>query len=180
MKRITRIFAIAGATVLLLLGIVFTFLHVIHGRTGVPDFIESVRSGKLNTDAVDSIEVFAPQAGSMPFRDGEYARLRKLAEIDAPTEIKRILDCLAKADERFPEMNHPVVTNLCYLRINTNTGWYWIYCDLLDAGRYRGLELKANTLNGTNPNGGGRYFLLAMEDALAAMGMAKSVRQASE
>jgi hypothetical protein len=168
MRRIALILAGLGAAVVLFLAIFSTFID---GRTSGPDFIEAIQSGKLNTSGVESIEVFAPQVGSMPFRGSEYARLKKLAEIGDPYEIKRILESLAKAEHDFPSLNHPVCKDICYLRINTETGWYWIYCDLLDDGRYRGLKVNANTLHATNPNGGRRYFLEATEDILAATRM---------
>ena len=149
------------------------FFTFVSGRTSGPDFIESIQSGKIAGSMVESIDVFASQVGSMPFRASEYARLQKLAEIGDPSEIKRILENLAKAERNFPLMNHPVDKDVCYLRFNTKTGWYWIYCDLLDDDRFRGLAVRANTLNATNPNGGKRYYLDTEDVILAITKMKK-------
>jgi len=170
MKKLPLLLVTVGIIAISFFAIYTTFIY---GRTYGPDCIEAIRSGRLHPSAVKSIDVVAHQVGSMPFRASEYARLKKLAEITTPSEIKGIIENLSTADRQFPNMNHPVVNDVCYLRINTENGWYWIYCNLLDDGQYRGLEANANTMNATNPNGGRRYFLYATDVIIAAARMKK-------
>ena len=168
MKKLPQILAIGGVV---MISSFVVFIIFFNGRTGGPDLIEAIHSGKLDVDSIESIDVVAPQIGSMPFLESEYARLKRIAKIDSPSKIKGLLDSLSKAEHQFPDMNHPVVRNLCYFRINTKTTWYWVYCEVLDDGKLRGLEVWANTAHATNANGGGRYFLDDMKEILTASGM---------
>jgi hypothetical protein len=147
-------------------GVYATFIA---GRTGGPDFIQAVRAGSVRANTISSIEVVEPMIGSMPFTAKEYEALKRRGKIDSVVSISRLVSLLLGAEPGQIQQNHPVSTNQTYLKVNTGSGFFWIYCKVLRDANGSVLVLNANRRDATNPNGAPTYYLMKFSEVLASM-----------
>jgi hypothetical protein len=144
-------------------GVYATFIA---GRTGGPDFIQAVQAGSFRTNTISSIEVVEPMIGSMPFTANEYEPLKRRGKIDSMATISRLLSPLLGAEPGGIPQNHPVSTNRAYLKVNTQRGFFWVYCVVLRDANGSVLVLDSNRRNATNPNAASTYHLMEFSEVL--------------
>jgi hypothetical protein len=147
-------------------GVYATFIA---GKTSGPDFIQALRSGTVRTNTISSIEVVEPMVGSMPFTAKEYEMLKRRGKIESAVTIGRLLSPLLGAGPGQIQQNHPVSENQAYLKVNTGSGFFWIYCKVLRDANGSVLVLDANRRNTTNPNGASTYHLMKFSEVLAIL-----------
>lgn len=145
------------------------YLTLIVGVTGGPDIISAISSGKLSAKSISSIEVVEPMIGYMPFTTEEYSKLRRREIIDSPDTISQMLSLLAASQPGRIHQNHPVTSNVAYVKINTGNDFFWFYCQVLEDCDGSVFNLSANTRNATNPNGASTYHLADFSELLAIL-----------
>jgi hypothetical protein len=73
MKKLPLILATFGAVAAAFLVVYLTFIH---GSTGGPDFLESVRAGSVDADSIESIQIIIPDAPTTPFNLDEIEQMK--------------------------------------------------------------------------------------------------------
>jgi hypothetical protein len=149
------------------------YITFIAGTTSGPDVIQAGHSGQLAPATVTSIEVFGRRTipltpSSMSIGQWDYYQgLPRQNEISEPAQIHRLLSACFSAQAGRKHQNHPSTMFRAFLRINVRAGHYWVECTRLDDGKSDVLQLNANTLNATNPNGSSSYYLEDFSEVLS-------------
>jgi hypothetical protein len=155
MRRWPRVLAVVGAVGLVALVFHMTFIA---GSTGGPDFLEGLRSGSITPDSVKSIEVIIPADATTPFDLDELEAMKVEWVLTERPAVDGMLDGLATFGRKRIHQNHPGEDFRRFLRVNTDAGFYLLYCSVHSDANTSQFTLRANTLNATNPNGGNEYY----------------------
>lgn len=149
-----------------------TFLE---GTTDGPDVIKAIQSGEVSADSISSIEVVEPTVGRTPFTAEEYDGLSRRAVIDSPASLKQLHALLRDSRAGRVHQNHPASTYRAYLKVNLKNEFFWLHCEVLQDAQGAVLVLKANTRNGTNPNGSSIYHLDRLTELLEILENNKTI-----
>ena len=97
----------------------------------------------------------------MPFTSNELDSLPRRAKINSPTRINRLFTLLKGAQNGMwgRNMNHPGSMYEAWLKVNTKSGFFWLYCNVEEDDEGAFFTIRSNTRKGTNPNGATSYYL---------------------
>jgi hypothetical protein len=147
------------------------YATLIAGTTEGPDFITAYQTGQLSPASVASVEVFTrsalPPKPSISWN--YYDDLIRQSRIVEPAQLGRLLSQLTKARAGLTHQNHPAAEFHSFLRFHVPEGSYWLELKLLQDETSEVLEITANTLNATNPNGASIYFLQDSPELLSML-----------
>lgn len=163
MRKFPLIIAIAGA---LVVAFVVLYLTFIHGSTGGPDFLESVRSGSVDADSIESIQIIIPADPTTPFYLFEIEAMKTEPAITEKARIQALLDGLSEFGKTRIYQNHPGEVFRRFLRVNTSKGFYIVYCDVYSDKNSSQFTFGSNTLNATNPNSATAYYGTSFQNLL--------------
>jgi hypothetical protein len=155
MKKLPLILAIVSAVVVAFLVVYPTFIH---GSTGGPDFLESVRTGSVDADSIKSIQIIIPDDPTTPFNLDEIEKMKTEQTITEKANIEAFLRSLSEFGKDRIHQNHPSEDFRRYLRVNTSKGFYLVYCDVYSDRSSSQFTFESNTLNATNPNSATAYY----------------------
>lgn len=162
--------AVKVASALLLLALLAFVAFAVYaifiaGTTEGPDFIVAYQTGQISPASVASVEVFSPSALPLKRSSGSlthwdyYDDLPRQSRIVEPFQIRRLLSPLSRARAGRTHQNHPAVEFHAFLKIHIREGSYWLELERLRDEESELLQIAANTLNATNPNGASVYSL---------------------
>jgi hypothetical protein len=66
-------------------------------------------------------------------------------------------------------MNHPSSIYDAYLKVNTDDGFFWLYCNVEEDYDGAVFTISSNTRNATNPNGTTSFYLESFSDVLTIL-----------
>lgn len=158
----------------LILGIIFTtivaffvvYLTFIQGSTDGPDFLESVRTGSVDAESIESIQIIIPRDPTTPFHLGEIEAMKIEHTITDKTKIEDFLSSLSGFSRERIHQNHPIEDFRRFLRVNTKNGFYLVYCEQHSDKSSTQFTFDSNTLNATNPNRATSYHATNFNDLL--------------
>lgn len=176
MSRLQNMLLNLVALILVAIGLIWIiYTTFIGGTTSGPDFIDAVKSGRLTSDSVSTIEVVEPPLGYTPFSAKEYDSLPRRKKITDEATISRIITLLSNFRSGRVSQNHPSMMYHVYLKMNCQDGFFWLYVDVYQDAESSILQVDANTRNAVNPNGASIYHTKIFSELLRILQRKKEI-----